>query len=194
MKTAGGKLILPTPQATGGDFATVDDATQQISPLGGVYVTTDSSGRVRIYKYVRYNPTAAGSKAEGTPVYYINPARTEVSDNHAEADSYVVGSMSAYWSWAGLLLNPSVTNGYYTWTQTGGFSSRVGMAGAILGDWLVLTNGVAAVPTNNLFVILAAATDVTLHKAATAYGVAITDPTVGGFCQGWIFTPGGGLV
>lgn len=187
-------LFAKTPvfQSGGGDFTAVNDTTPVAGMLGQIYAFLDSSGRPRVIKYVTYNPTAAGSKAQGSPLYYKDVTRQVVTDNEAEAVTWVTTTCSALFAFAGILLNTAAntvaTDGL--WIQIGGFCDKVkAPASTVVGDILILSNAAGSEPTSNLFIRIPAGTDVTLVKSVFAVVFVLTALS-GGFVQGWIQTPG----
>jgi len=189
----------PMFQSGGGDFTLVSDApapTQaaQISAqLGLCYLFLDLLRRPRAVKYVTYNPTAAGSKAQGSPLYYKDNTRQVVTDNAAEAVTASVGHPEALFSFAGVQLGTAalMVVGNAVWIQNGGFCDKIAApVGTVATDILVLSNSAAAAPTNNVYLRIAAGTDLTLIKAVFA-AIFVTDSLAGGFAKGWIGNPVG---
>jgi hypothetical protein len=190
-----GSLIMATPvfNTGGGDFTLVDDATQKNYPLGGIYVFPDASGRPRAITYAQWNPTVAATYVQGGPVYYKDGARSVITNEVTEAATYLVNTCSALFSFAGIILNPTVpTTGDFVFIQLQGFCDKIKMpAATTAGDILVLTNAVGTAPTDNVWTRLGGATDLTLLKALFAV-IYVTTAVVGGGAglgSGWIEGP-----
>jgi hypothetical protein len=165
-----GHLIIPTPQVTTGDPTTVNDAAAQI-PVGSIWFTKDNSGNSVAYQYVQFNPTAPGAFANGTPVYYKDGSRTVVTDTPSEAATYAAASDSAIGSFAGVLLNGSVTAGNFCVIQKAGvfsFGAGAMSAAVVKGDRGVLSNAANAAPTADKWTRVAAGTAFGTSDAAQA--------------------------
>jgi hypothetical protein len=123
-----------TPQITTGNFATVNDAYDTTKPNNGAknvpgseWLVFDANNRLIKIKYVRYNPTAAGTEIVG-PVYYkdntfgtgpSNGTNSGVTATMSEAVTTKANSV------AGILLNASVTPGNWTFIQVEGYKAAV---------------------------------------------------------------------
>jgi len=190
-----GSLIMQTPVLnTGqGDFTLVDDAKQKNFPLGGIYIYADSSGWPRIIKYVEWNPSTTPAYYQGAPVYYTDQTRTIVSPIVADAATYLVASCSTLFSFAGITMGATIpaAAGDFIFIQSGGFSDKILMpASTVAGDILVLSNVAANLPTINVFIRVAAGTDLGIVKAAFACVFVTTIAAVGGgLGSGWIQSP-----
>lgn len=190
-----GSLLIQTPvfNTGGGDFTMVDDPTQQNFPLGGIYIQPDSTYHPRIWKYVQWKPTAPATYTQGAPVYYVDEARTQITNTVTEAKTYIVSSISAVFSFAGLILNPAspAAIGDYVFIQVSGYSSKINMpASTTAGDVLVLSNAANTAPTNNIFVRVAAATDLGSIKSSLGLVIVTTAAASGGgLGSGWLKTP-----
>jgi len=151
-----GRTLDFTPQITTGDVATVNDATPQ-NDLGVIYLTVDASNNLVKYKYVKMGATVPATGTAGAPVYYTDATRSIVTNTVTEAFSHATSSFGANGSFAGLLLNASVTNGYYIWILVEGyFASVTAPASVVKGDVLVCSNTAASAPTDNTLVRVAA--------------------------------------
>lgn len=145
---------LPTPQfGSTGNYNTVNDAYTASPSTGGAYPDVTRTGqplvapgaRVRIFSsaggvpivlaYVRYNPTVTVAlSAANVPgvVYWKSTDGFTVTPRYSEnAFAGVLGAE------AGILLNPGVTDGNWTWIQTGGLCAGVNCpASTTFGDGL----------------------------------------------------------
>lgn len=136
--------FLQTVQVTTGNVATVNDAFDTKkpnngakNPLGAAFYLSDSSGRIRKYRYVRYNPTAAVTVVVG-PVFWKDNTFTVVSQTRSES---VFGDTIN--SVAGVILNTGITNGNYGFIQVSGFLAAMPVpAATAASDALVSATGI----------------------------------------------------
>jgi hypothetical protein len=190
-----GSLLMQTPvfNTGNGDFTRVDDTTQANFPVGGIYIFPDSLNRPRIIKYVKWNPTVQATYYQGQQVYYKDETRTVVTNEGTEAATYLVSTIAAIFSFAGLVLKPAAPSalGDFVFIQTGGFCDKIRMpASTTAGDMLVLSNAIGTSPTNSTLVRVAGGTDLGQIKSLMAYVIVTTAAASGGgLGSGWINTP-----
>jgi hypothetical protein len=126
-------------------------------------------------------------------VYYTDQTRTIVSPIVADAATYLVASCSTLFSFAGITMGATIpaAAGDFIFIQSGGFSDKILMpASTVAGDILVLSNVAANLPTINVFIRVAAGTDLGIVKAAFACVFVTTIAAVGGgLGSGWIQSP-----
>lgn len=135
-----------TPEISTGNVATVNDARDTTkpnngakNPLGAQYVLSDSSGRLKKVRYVRYNPTAAVTDIVG-PVYWKDNTFTVVTPTRSES---VFGDTIN--GVAGILLNASITDGNFCFIQTAGYLAAMAVPAATAqSDALVSATGAQA--------------------------------------------------
>lgn len=190
-----GSIWMQTPifNTGGGDFTMVDDSSQKNYPLGGIYAQPDSSSRPRLWKYVQWNPTSAATYTQGAFCFYKDETRTVITNKNSEAATYLVSTIAAAFSFAGLTLNPTAptTLGDYMFIQISGFCDKVNMpASTTAGDMLVLSNAVGSSPTDNTFVRVAGGTDLGQIKSVMGFVIVTTAAASGGgLGHGWLQTP-----
>lgn len=135
--------FLETLEISTGNVATVNDLFDSTkfnngarsSPGAATYIS-DSSGRLRKYRYVRHNPTAAVTEIVG-PVYWKDNTFTVVTPTRSE--SVFGDTINAL---AGILLNTGVTDGNFVWIQTFGFLAAMPVpASTAASDALVTATG-----------------------------------------------------
>lgn len=169
--------INSTPGASGANYASVNDAyvtnpgtgspfpNGAFNPVGQRYLWCDSVGRATEICYVRYNPTAnvnlTSSNIPGV-VYWTDETKTAVTGTPSES---VIGALTG--AEAGIMLYSSVTNGNYTFIQTGGFLAGCNVpSGTAKGD--VLT-GVGGSPTAFVLARIANGSAITAPPVALAW-------------------------
>ncbi len=139
--------FLQTMEISTGDVATVNDIFDSTkvnngarNPLGAAIYISDSSGRRRKYRYVRYNPTAGVTDIVG-PVYWKDNTFTVVTPTRSEA----LGGDTENVAVAGILMNASVTDGRFVFIQTFGFlAAMAAPASTAPSDALVSATGAQA--------------------------------------------------
>lgn len=157
-----------------GDYTAVNDAYTASPTPGGAYPDVTRSGqplvqpgtRVRVFSslggppvvlvYGRYNPTAhVALSAANVPglVYWKATDGFTVTPTYSENVAAGVKGFEA-----GILLNPNVGDGNFTWVQTGGICPGVNCpAGTVAGDGLQGGAGTALVLTRVAAATLATA-------------------------------------
>lgn len=128
------------------NIATVNDAFDSTkhnngarNPLGKAIYIEDSSGRIRKYRYVRHNPTAAVVEVVG-PVYWKDNTFQVVTPTRSES---VFGDTIN--GVAGILLNTAITDGNFTFIQVAGFLAAMPVpALTAQSDALVTATGLEA--------------------------------------------------
>lgn len=131
--------FLQTMQVSTGNVATVNDASAQ-NPLGAAIYISDSSGRRRKYRYVRYNPTAAVTEIVG-PVFWKDNTFTVTTPTRSEG----LGGDTLNVGLAGILLNALITPGNYGFIQVFGFLAAMPVpALTAASDALVSATGAQA--------------------------------------------------
>lgn len=138
--------FLETVEIFTGNVATVNDAYDttkfnngaRTTPGAAVYISS-STGQLRKYRYVRYNPTAAVTAIVG-PVYWKDNTFTIVTPTRSE--SVFGDTINAI---AGVLLNTSITSGNFGYIQTFGFLAAMAVpALTAQSDALVSATGAQA--------------------------------------------------
>src|SRR6185312_3664488 len=156
---------LPSPQfGATGNYLTVNDTYNATPAAGGAYPDVTRTGqplvqpgsRIRIFSsvsgvpvvlaYVRYNPTAhvalTTSNCPGLCYWKSTDGYTVTGTYSENAFAGVLGAE------AGIFLNPGVTDGNWTWIQTGGLIANVNCpASTAVGDGLKGGSGTAFVLT-----------------------------------------------
>lgn len=127
-----------TVQITTGDWTTVNDKFDATQPnnfaknvLGTKIYVIDSTGRIKILRYVRYNSAVnPAAPAAPAPVYWTDNGHTTVSGRSQEGFTGLVSSVAGY------LVNLAFTNGNFIFIQTGGFlPAAVAPAAGVADDW-----------------------------------------------------------